>query len=240
MTEGSDGYLPEVDSTSDEIRRRLAAGHPTKVPMRVWTTVQTAGHGQRGRTWRAPPGNLSASWWLPGPPRDAWTTHRAGIVVLAAAARMGVELGECGLKWVNDLVHVPAEGTPRKWGGILAESPGPAGIILGIGINLVPPDWPEATWVGAFSNCLPPAESWMAALQAEMTVPRTTEQVRQEYARSCRTLGRQGIWLCPDGTTREGTFTALLEDGGLCMQDREGHQHTIRTGPVRGLGDRYM
>lgn len=233
-------FLPEVDSTSREARRRLAAGHDPAIPFVVWTTRQTSGHGQRGRTWVAPPGNLSASWWLPDRAKDPWTTHRAGLCVLDAAGSLGIDLAACGLKWVNDLVHVPQTGPARKWGGVLAESPGHGGIILGIGLNLVPSTLPEATWIGAFSAPVPPADAWVDALDEALGTPVDAATIRQRYASTCLSIGRPGTWLRPDGSSLSGTIEGLTEDGGLLLRSVDGLTHAVRSGQVRGPDGSYL
>ena len=54
--------LPEVDSTSDELWRRAAAGAAHGVVL--CARIQSAGRGRQGRAWSSGPGNLLASWLL--------------------------------------------------------------------------------------------------------------------------------------------------------------------------------
>lgn len=93
-----------------EARRRLESGDPA--PFAVGALRQTAGYGQRGRTWRSPEGGLYLAVALPLP---AVPTHLPFIVGLACHDALACP--EIGLKWVNDLV---ARG--RKLGGILVEA----------------------------------------------------------------------------------------------------------------------
>ncbi|MEB3299126.1 MAG: biotin--[acetyl-CoA-carboxylase] ligase [Candidatus Sericytochromatia bacterium] len=233
-------FLEDVDSTSEEIRRRLRAGHPEDARLLVWTTRQTAGHGQRGRTWESPPGNLAASWWLPALPRHGWITPWAGLAVLEASSCLGLHLRDIGLKWVNDLVHVAETGQARKWGGILAEAPTSSGILLGIGLNLVPAALPEATWVGAFSPITPAPEDWIDALDRALGAPASPSAIRSAYVRACRSLGREALWQGADGTSERGVVSGLSEDGGVILVTPDGRRLTLRSGRLRGPTGRYM
>lgn len=98
---------------------------------------QTAGRGRRGRAWLAPPGGglcLSLSWTFREAPPDLGAL---GLVVGVCALRALKELGVAGvsLKWPNDLLV-----GEKKLGGVLidlrAESPGPASVVIGIGLNV--------------------------------------------------------------------------------------------------------
>ncbi len=111
----------------------------------VWTERQTAGRGQNGRAWHAPPGVLTASVVLdlPATVATAQLALCAGLAVahavedLAPAARIG-------LKWPNDCV---LDG--RKLAGVLCERPARAraqptraAVVVGIGLNL-DPQWDQ-------------------------------------------------------------------------------------------------
>ncbi|MBU6430135.1 MAG: biotin--[acetyl-CoA-carboxylase] ligase, partial [Cyanobacteria bacterium REEB65] len=114
-------HLPEVDSTSDHLRRLATAGS-----VEPWTVVmadrQTAGHGQHGRTWASPRGGLYLTILLEPDVASPVFTLLAGVATLRACdAATGAS--NLGLKWVNDLVWQEPEsgGIPRrrKIGGIL-------------------------------------------------------------------------------------------------------------------------
>ena len=134
--------LATCPSTSSWALERIAAlAHGAC----VWTERQTAGRGQNGRAWHAPPGVLTASVVLdlPATVATAQLALCAGLAVahavedLAPAARIG-------LKWPNDCV---LDG--RKLAGVLIERPGRARaqptravVVVGIGLNL-DPQWDQ-------------------------------------------------------------------------------------------------
>lgn len=127
--------LAVLDSTSEEARRRAAAGDPGK----LWIVAdrQTAGRGRHGRDWRSPAGNFHGSALLISPCAVA-DAPQLGFVAGLAAATAIEDLGGRGvaLKWPNDLVAGGA-----KLAGILLEgwSLGAErlAVAIGVGVNLV-------------------------------------------------------------------------------------------------------
>lgn len=122
-------WMPEVDSTNLEMKRRIGKGLPDgKI---LATSNQSAGRGRAGRVWQSGRGqNLCLSLLV------AQDAPAADLPSLGMAAVLGVDdlMRELRIgsrpKWPNDL---RVEG--RKICGILSEGlPGAA--ILGIGINV--------------------------------------------------------------------------------------------------------
>ena len=103
--------LDEVDSTNRWLKDQADAPLGTA----VLADRQTAGYGQRGRSWASAAGDgmyLSIVVALPAPP-----TLLPLAAGLAARDALAVYSDEVGLKWVNDLV---ARG--QKLGGVLVEA----------------------------------------------------------------------------------------------------------------------
>jgi BirA family transcriptional regulator, biotin operon repressor / biotin---[acetyl-CoA-carboxylase] ligase len=108
----------------------------------VFTQNQTAGRGQAGRTWLAPPGVLTASFILDmAVPQMAGLGLRVGLAVITAVeALVPVLEGQLRLKWPNDVLV-----GQRKLAGILCEatSGSAAGasqavlgrVVVGVGLN---------------------------------------------------------------------------------------------------------
>lgn len=123
-------WLPRVDSTQDEARRRAVAGGPGAL---VVAREQRHGRGRQGRTWWSPPGGGLYFSLVIAPPRPrtewAFLTSLAGLA-LRDALREAAAV-ECGIKWPNDLL---ARG--RKIAGILAEAASEPWVVLGVGVNL--------------------------------------------------------------------------------------------------------
>lgn len=115
------------------------------------TADQTAGRGRLGRGWVTPPGTALAmsvlirGFGTPALP-VSWLPLIAGSAVTAALQpRFGDGL-RVGVKWPND-VHVRDEsdaeaGRPgRKLCGILCEMAEDGAVIVGMGVNLLIPEW---------------------------------------------------------------------------------------------------
>lgn len=103
----------------------------------VYTPHQTAGRGQRGRSWQAPPGVLTTSIGLViSPTQLSGLSLVAGLAVIQAVEALVPELtGTLKLKWPNDVVI-----GQRKLAGILCETGSsdptqPVWVVVGIGLN---------------------------------------------------------------------------------------------------------
>lgn len=97
---------------------------------------QTAGRGRLGRTWADPAGE-SVALTLSLPARNpARLSLYAGLAVCAMAESLGVS--DVGLRWPNDVMI-----GGRKLSGILVEVSDECAF-LGIGINVLQSQWPQA------------------------------------------------------------------------------------------------
>jgi len=131
--------LFEVDSTNEYL---YAADVPRPgAPRVVFTELQRAGRGRRGRSWLAPFGSgltFSVAWSYAEVPADLAALGLAlGVQVAEALRDEGVV--EVRLKWPNDIVW-----RQRKLGGLLLqlrlEAGGAACVVAGLGLNLTLPD----------------------------------------------------------------------------------------------------
>jgi len=134
--------LSDVDSTSSELSRRTDQGAPAGTVLVA--DRQTAGRGRRGRQWLSAPEDsltFSVLWRFAGPPSRLSGLSLAVGVALARTLRQLGANGVC-LKWPNDVLLAGNDGF-AKLAGILielsADRRGTAAII-GIGLNLRPPD----------------------------------------------------------------------------------------------------
>lgn len=225
-------HFAQVDSTSDYIKRRLAAGHTDGLPYAAVADVQSAGRGRIGnRAFFSPDGGLYFSVAFPqtmlacGVPR---LTIAAGV----AAARAIESLCDCriSLKWVNDLLC-----NGKKAGGILCESVPCGGAssrayIVGIGVNL------SATALGGFmpekAGALPQDVSrdrLMAAMLENLTAAYTdtSDDCVREYNERLALRGKR-VLLRRDAGQEEVTVLGATEEGLVCRTDG-GQTHTVRT-----------
>jgi BirA family biotin operon repressor/biotin-[acetyl-CoA-carboxylase] ligase len=121
-------WLEETGSTNDDCRRLTEESGGGSVV--VLADRQTAGRGQYGRRWEAPPGlGVLLSFSVPLPtPESALLTAWAS----AATAMMLERLYDLAVnvKWPNDVL-----GGGRKIAGVLVEVRGVA--VVGIGVNVL-------------------------------------------------------------------------------------------------------
>lgn len=163
--------LAEASSSSDLLLERAAHGAGSGTVLVV--DRQTAGRGQRGRTWNSSPEaslTFSLLWRFDGGvERMAGLSLAVGVALARALGKLGVR--GVGLKWPNDVLL-----GNRKLAGVLVElSSERRGVvaIVGIGLNLaLPPgadtlDTPVATLADAL---MPPPDRHgvLARLLAEM------------------------------------------------------------------------
>lgn len=127
--------VERIDSTQDALRARGAAATRCLLIARQ----QSAGRGQRQRSWLSPPEAglyLSIAWNLHRPAAQLGGLSLALGVAVAAALR---ELGftRVAVKWPNDLVVGEA-----KLGGLLVELGDAAAgcAVVGLGLNLRLPE----------------------------------------------------------------------------------------------------
>ncbi|MFP7696659.1 biotin--[acetyl-CoA-carboxylase] ligase [Trueperella sp. LYQ143] len=127
--------LADVDSTNDEVRRRLAAHPNTPAGWTVCADHQSAGRGRYQRQWLDEPGQslLFSTWTTPQPHLLNWVSPSAGIACVRTLHRWGYR--NISLKWPNDILLRTDTGY-AKAGGILCEfHEQPEGVIVGIGMN---------------------------------------------------------------------------------------------------------
>jgi len=140
-------FQSSTRSTNDVAQALAEAGAPQGAV--ALALSQTAGRGRHGREWFSPPGGGIYMSVIVRSAAVAPMLTLAGGVAVAAGIRRASGLPVL-IKWPNDIVveDARAPGRRRKLAGILAEgSTGHAGlqhVVLGIGINVRPADYPSA------------------------------------------------------------------------------------------------
>ena len=229
--------LPEIDSTSSELMRRVHAGHTE--PVLLVAEQQTGGRGRQGKTWLSAPGrSLTFSLTLPMSPA-AWSGLSLAVgVSLAESLHPQIKL-----KWPNDLWY-----QDRKLGGILVETAGSATrarqVVIGIGINLARPDGAAiaALGVGATPAVAPAglAELWMGVTAGEalerVAAPLVQDLLRFEregmtafahrFAQRDALCGRQvslsdGRQGRANGVDEDGALRVMTDNGALTVHSAE-------------------
>jgi len=230
----------EIDSTSDEVRRRARAG--ATPGLIVWARRQTRGRGRRGRTWVSPEGNLYLSVLLAPGGTLAAAAQISFVAALALAetiSLLGSGATEPTFKWPNDVLI-----GGRKVAGILLETlGGEAGedrLIVGIGLNLAshPEDarfpatslraegWPAVAPEQALAAFIPCFDRWLGRWQQSGFA-----SLRRVWLDHATALG-EDIEVTFGGQRLIGTFRDIDGDGALVLDDSGGARHVIRAGDV--------
>lgn len=224
-----------VDSTNEEVRRRLVAGARSRLV--VVADRQTAGRGRRGRTWEdVEGGNVAVSFAVDLP-------ATATLLPLAAAMAVrdtldGLDLAT-SIKWPND-VRVVVDDEPRKCAGILVEVVGPVAVV-GVGVDL---DWRGRPRTDA-------AVAWTSLAEVlgrpvtrrEVVVPlvahlatwssllaRRSPLVQSAYRDACDTLGRR-VEVHTEQHVLVGRADDLTCTGALVL-DVDGREVVVTAGDV--------
>ena len=224
-----------LPSTNTELARIASEG--AAEGLAVVADEQTAGRGRLQRAWSSPKGaGLYFSMLLrPVIPVDQWP-----LITFMAALAVGDALREAAgvrtdIKWPNDLLS-----GERKICGILAETidthEGRA-VIIGIGINLTPGAFPEATSVSEATGTRPDREAILAALLSALarwySLLGEREKIvaawssRSSYANGKLVQVKNGdeVW--------QGTTCGVEPDGALRLRTRNGEIKLIRAGDVQ-------
>ena len=214
-----------LDSTSDECRRRLAAGQRQCL---VLAERQTLGRGRSGKDFFSPAGGLYLSLAMQARPDVVGLTCRAAVET-AEAIELLTGLS-CGIKWVNDLyLH------GKKVCGILTEAVGDS-VILGIGVNLRPAALPEELReIAGFLDCGDLREPLAAELVKRLLTERERSAFMEEYRRRSVVLGK--TLTCRVGSRVFSAAAMEIDDeGGLTVLGPEGRE-TLRFGEVMISGN---
>lgn len=232
-------YFDEIDSTNDEVRRRVEMGADNG----LWVVAkhQTNGRGRRGREWISEQGNFFGSLFLETdiePKRWSELSFVAALAVHDLLVGLSAGKGVVGLKWPNDVLY-----NGKKVSGILLESGSGnilGGIILGIGINLAhAPQTPD------YATTSLAAESGFHFLPSEV-LPRLVE-IFDEYYTIWKTNGFKDIkdnWLKKTTSlnklvkvqlidaTFEGVFLGLSDEGGARIELDDGTERIVLAGDI--------
>lgn len=179
--------VPLIGSTNTELMRR--ARDASLSPVLLVAERQTAGRGRLGRIWHTgssgePTAAAAATRWpaltfsigMPLAPQD-WSGLSLAVGVSVARALHPA----LGLKWPNDLwLH------DRKLAGILIETAAMGAsryVVVGVGINITPPD--------ATGLSTPPA--WLQELLPRIDAPAALLQVAPALLQAVRLFEAQGF-----------------------------------------------
>lgn len=209
-------HLEQTGSTMDVARARAG-----ETPLLVTAARQTGGRGRTGRTWVHADRAVATSLAV----RLPWPTESLPVVPLVAGLAAAATF-EVKLKWPNDLVRGGS-----KVGGILVDSDGDL-VVIGVGVNLY---WPSPMEGAAalFSEDPGDDEARSFAVRWAMEALSRLDHGparwgRDEYERSCMTLGTEITW-DPNGS---GRAVGVDDRGGLIVETTHGTV-VLHSGEVR-------
>jgi len=226
-----------LPSTNTELARMASEGAAEGVA--ILADEQTAGRGRLQREWSSPKGaGLYFSILLrPRIPVDRWP-----LITFMAALAVGDALQEAtglrtDIKWPNDLLS-----GERKICGILSEAietPAGRAVIVGMGINLTPGAFPEATSVAEATGVKPDREAILAALLSSLTrwyslLGEREKIVAAWSSRSSYATGRL-VQVSNGDEVWRGTTCGVEPDGALRLRTVNGEIKLVRAGDVQSL-----
>lgn len=225
----------ETGSTNDDLALLSEQGAAEGSWLRA--ERQTGGRGRHGRAWESPAGNLYASTLVRLQPADPPAPTLALVAAVALQETVQAYAGdaEIRIKWPNDLLAGGA-----KLSGILLERSGDA-VVIGFGVNLAdhPTDTPRpATSLAAMAGVAPdPAAvladlaasfaAWLARWRSEGFAP-----VRGRWLEKAHPRGTALSTTDVRGTSLEGLFDGLDDNGALRLRLADGSTHVIHAGDV--------
>lgn len=239
-------YFPSVDSTNTHAIQQAEAGAPDGSV--YFADEQTLGRGRGAHGWSSPPASgLYVSVLLRPriPPAEIlWLSLAAGLA--AQKAIRDVTALDADLRWPNDLLL-----GKKKFCGILtelnAEVTRVRHVVIGIGINVHQPEFPEELRAIATSLAIETGRNWprqellIALLQSlDCEVRGLTESANAEaFARSLRERVAAGSsWIrgkrvrVEEGDGFTGITEGLDPRGFLLVRTAEGLR-TVYSGGVR-------
>lgn len=243
-------FYKETDTTSNRIRD-LGLEGAQEGALAVAET-QTAGRGRRGRHWEAPAGT---GVWMSLLLRPPITPAAAPALTLLAGLAVAEALEEITglhmeIKWPNDILY-----NGKKLVGILMEMECEMQevhfIVLGIGVNVNIPDFPEALREKATSLFLEGGRTYsrrqtvhcilehFERLYDEFLQGGSFAPFRERYRKKCVNIGRE---VCVLGREEfAATVLDVTPEGELLVRrEDDGREEVVFSGEVSiRKGDTY-
>ncbi len=228
-------FFETCDSTNTEAKRMVASGHSS--PCLIVAEEQSGGRGRLGRSFYSPRGSgvyFTLLHKVTAEANDAVT-----LTCAAAVAAMRGILSATGrrteIKWVNDLLL-----NGKKVCGILSESViSPAGeryVIIGIGINLRPIDFPEELReiAGSLADCETTREDLISAVVRELIPSLESPRSRAwhgDYVQNSCVIGQRIRW-GREGDWQTGQAVGIDPDGKLIVRLDDGSSDVLGSGEI--------
>lgn len=224
---------PVCDSTNDRAKEWLLAGNRGEALFAA--AAQTAGRGRRGRGFYSPAesGVYFTVACTPQEPLESTVGVTCAAAVAAMRAIRDLSGRQCGIKWVNDLLL-----NEKKVCGILAEAVTVGertSVLVGIGINLRPADFPPelAKIAGSVGDAETPRVELIAGVTRNLLPflrhPENREWL-DDYRRHSCVIGKK-IAFSRDGIMMPATAVGINDAGELVVRTEQGTE-ILRTGEI--------
>jgi len=188
---------------------------------------QLAGKGRLGRSWvSTDTKNLSFSLLL----RPSLRPDQAPLICLAAAVAIHQITG-LGIKWPNDILAPSGgehgeTGAGAKVSGILAELHAEVGhlhfVVLGVGLNVHPQDFPDGILATSLAQALPDRDWDRGRLLGELVdrIETLCYQLQTEPAKVLKAWRAGSVTLGREVRVgqHQGVAVDLREDGALILE----------------------
>lgn len=220
-------HLSEVVSTQSWLKEAIKGG--SFLPgTAVFADFQTAGRGRPGNKWHHLPGSLAMSIWMPKLHEGMmfpWTILTAYSVLVVLEGAMGKAFG---IKYPNDIYLLDSG---LKVGGVLVESMGEGGDLIGIGLNRNDPHLSNAGGMTIPGRPLPPGPMDLPLLIQEWMLMCFSGKLAHPEIRAFledRLLWR-GEWVTwsDGGGTKMGKVLGFGDRGHLRILDAQGGESTL-------------
>ena len=201
-----------TDSTNERAKEHARAGAPHGTL--VTADEQTAGRGRQGREWVAPPGSAVLMSLV--------LREFDPLLPLRAAVAVAETVGSEEIKWPND-VWIGG----RKVAGILVEGrPAEGWAVLGVGVNVLPADFPPELSAVALDDGRS-VEEVLAALLDSLGAWLVAADPLPEWRRRDALQGQAMGWV--GGT---GGVAAGIDDSGVLLVDTTDGRVAFQAGEV--------
>ncbi len=231
-------------STNERARQILDLLGPAGHGAVVFADEQTGGRGRQGRTWHSPRGlgiACSVALWTKGRPGSLQPLQLCGSLATLSAIHRTTGF-KAGLKWPNDVFL-----GGRKVSGVLVEArflgDSPAGIVVGIGVNLLhrAADFPPELRATATSLFLASGREVVPEIFAGELLSALAPLVDEGLERPAALVSLAGprwihrlgdpLAVATGSGTLRGTFAGVGQDGALLL-DVDGSRRAVHDGEV--------
>ncbi len=230
--------VKETTSTNDELKKRALSGERENVLFAA--DSQTAGRGRKGRSFFSPrdTGIYMSLLLHPDLAAEECTLITPLCAVAVAEAIEAVTQAKAGIKWVNDIFV-----GEKKVAGILTEGAftrsGTDYVIVGIGINLSPPEEGFPDEIKDIAGALTDGGQEKRERLIAETVNRFMYHLAGIKSRAFAPLYRERLFflgeeitvLTPDGSYK-ATAVDIDSDCRLTVRNADGELKTLGSGEI--------